>query len=53
MQPNEQDYNRISLELNHEIRYWTQKLQCNKEELLRAVRKVGACVKAVRQELRR
>lgn len=43
--------NRISLEQNYEIRYWTQKLSCTREELRRAVQKVGACVTRVQQEL--
>ena len=45
--------NRISLEQNYEIRYWTKKLKCTKEELCRAVRKVGACVANVKKELTR
>jgi hypothetical protein len=53
MQHLREENNRISLELNHEIRYWTQQLKCSKEELRRAVRKVGACVTAVRRELAR
>jgi hypothetical protein len=44
---------RVSVELNHEIRYWTQTLQCSKAELCRAVKKVGTCLKAVRKELMR
>jgi hypothetical protein len=44
---------RISLEQNYEIRYWTKKLKCTKEELYRAVRKVGACVSSVKKELLR
>ena len=44
---------RISLEQNYEIRYWTKKLKCTKEELCRAVRKVGACVANVKKELTR
>ena len=44
---------RISLEQNYEIRYWTKKLKCTREELCRAVRKVGACVTSVQKELMR
>lgn len=51
MQPYEN--NRISLEQNYEIRYWTKKLQCTKKELYRAVQKVGACVANVKSELMR
>lgn len=45
------DHTRISLEQNYEIRYWTQKLNCTKEELRRAVQKVGSCVTSVQREL--
>ena len=45
--------NRISLEQNYEIRYWTKKLHCTKDELCRAVRKVGACAANVKKELLR
>ena len=44
---------RISLEQNYEIRYWTKQFHCTKEELCRAVRKVGACAANVRKELLR
>jgi len=47
------DNTRISLEQNYEIRYWTKKLSCTKEELCRAVQKVGACVTNVKKELTR
>jgi hypothetical protein len=44
---------RISLEQNYEIRYWTSTFHCTKEELCKAVGKVGASVEAVRRELMR
>jgi hypothetical protein len=53
MQNLREENTRISLELNHEIRYWTQQLQCTKDELRRAVKKAGSCATAVRRELGR
>jgi hypothetical protein len=53
MQNHEPENNRISLEQDYEIRYWTKKLHCTKAELCRAVQKVGACVTNVRKELTR
>ncbi len=53
MQSQQSENTRISLEQNYEIRYWTEKLCCTKEELCRAVRKVGPCVANVKKALMR
>lgn len=42
---------RVSLELNSDIRYWTDKFNCTKAQLCKAVQKVGSCANAVRQEI--
>jgi hypothetical protein len=45
------DRSRISVHEDYEVRYWTEKLGVSKEELKRAVEKVGNSVEAVRREL--
>jgi hypothetical protein len=46
-----QDRSRISMSEEHEVRYWTQALGVSREELQRAVDKVGNSADAVRKEL--
>ena len=48
----EPDRSRISLAQDHEVRYWTQALDCTEEQLREAVVAVGASVEAVRERLR-
>ena len=46
-----QDRSKISLDQEHEIRYWTQELGVSEAALTAAVSKVGNSVRAVRREL--
>jgi hypothetical protein len=46
-----QDHSKISLDQEHEIRYWTQELGVSEAALTAAVSKVGNSVRAVRREL--
>lgn len=46
-----QDRSRISLQEDHEVRYWTEALKISKVELERVVGKVGNSAEAVRNEL--
>lgn len=46
-----QDRSRISLTEPHEVRYWTETLGIDAEQLKRVVEKVGNSAAAVRQEL--
>lgn len=46
-----QDRSRISLTEPHEVRYWTETLGVDFDELKRVVEKVGNGAAAVRQEL--
>ena len=48
-----QDRSRISLQEEHEVRYWTEALGVSKEQLASAVAKVGTSADAVRRELGR
>ena len=48
-----QDRSRISLEQEHEVRYWTDKFGISKPQLEEAVKAVGPSAKAVEDELRR
>jgi Protein of unknown function (DUF3606) len=43
----------ISMNEEHEVRYWTETLGCTKDELAAAVAKVGNSADAVRRELSR
>ena len=43
-----QDRDRINLEEDYEIRYWTEALGCTEEQLRQAVRDVGASARNVR-----
>jgi hypothetical protein len=46
-----QDHSKISIDQEHEIRYWTQELGVSEAALTAAVAKVGNSVAAVRREL--
>ena len=46
-----QDHSRISLAEAHEVRYWTEALGVDFDELKRVVDKVGNSADAVRREL--
>jgi len=46
-----QDRSRISMGEEHEVAYWTKALGVSREELQRAVDKVGNSTTAVRKEL--
>src|SRR4029077_20855118 len=52
MKRGSQDRSRISMEQEHEIRYWTQELGVSEAVLTAAVAKVGNSAEAVRRELR-
>jgi Protein of unknown function (DUF3606) len=43
----------ISMKQEHEVRYWTERLGCSKDELAAAIEKVGNSADAVRGELSR
>jgi hypothetical protein len=45
------DRSKINMNQNHEVRYWTRHLNVSKEELQRAVDKVGNSAAAIRKEL--
>ncbi len=45
------DRGHIAMEQSHEVQYWTKHLGVTKEELRRAIDKVGNSVAAVRKEL--
>lgn len=47
----QQDRSRIAMQEPHEVRHWTEALGVTKEELQKAVDKVGNSAAAVRQEL--
>jgi hypothetical protein len=47
----EPDRSKISLDQEHEIRFWTQELGVSEAALTAAVAKVGNSVKAVRRAL--
>ena len=47
-----QDRSRINMTEDYEVRYWSDKFGVSKEELQRAVERVGSSAKAVEQELR-
>lgn len=46
-----QDRSRISMSEEHEVKYWTEALGVSREQLQRAVDKVGNSTAAVRKEL--
>ena len=47
-----QDRSRINMSEAYEVHYWTEKFGVSKEELQRAVERVGSSAKAVEQELK-
>jgi hypothetical protein len=47
------DRSKISMEQEHEVRYWTRELGVSEAVLTAAVAKVGNSVDAVRRELHR
>jgi hypothetical protein len=47
-----QDRSRINMNEAYEVRYWSEKFGVSKEELQRAVERVGSSAKAVEQELK-
>lgn len=46
-----QDRSKIAMHEEHEVRYWTKHLNVTKEQLQKAVDKVGNSAAAVRKEL--
>jgi len=48
-----QDRNRINMNEDYEVRYWSQKFGVTKEELKAAVRRAGNSAAAVEQELKK
>jgi hypothetical protein len=46
------DRNKISLDQEHEVSYWTKELGVSKEELAEAVKNVGNNAERVREHLR-
>jgi hypothetical protein len=46
-----QDRSRINMSEDYEVRHWTKALGVSKEELARAIAKVGDTAAAVRKEL--
>ena len=47
----QQDRSKINMHEEHEVKYWTKQLGVSKEELQRAVDKVGNGAAAVRKQL--
>jgi len=47
----EPDRSRINLDDDYEVRYWTKELGVTKEELARAVAKVGSSASRVREAI--
>jgi Protein of unknown function (DUF3606) len=45
------DRSKINMSQAHEVRYWTKHLKISKEELRKAIDKVGNSAAAVRKEL--
>jgi hypothetical protein len=52
-QTGRQDDQRINLDQDHEVNYWSKELGVSREELRRAVEQAGPIVKNVRQHLNR
>jgi hypothetical protein len=48
-----QDAERVNVNEDYDVRYWSEKFGCTKERLLAAVKKVGVSAKAVEAELNR
>jgi hypothetical protein len=51
-QRGEHDRSRISLQQEHEVRYWTEALGVTKEELEEAVRAVGPSADELRERVK-
>jgi hypothetical protein len=49
--PEQPDRSKINLDHPHEVKYWTRALKVSKEDLLRAIDKVGNSAATVRKEL--
>ena len=47
-----QDRDFVSMEQDHEVRYWTERLGVSREELERAVAAVGNSVSAIERRLK-
>lgn len=52
-QTGRQDDQRINLDQDHEVSYWSKELGVSREELRRAVEQAGPMVENVRQHLNR
>jgi hypothetical protein len=52
-QTGRQDDQRINVEQDHELSYWSKELGVSREQLRSAVQKAGSLVKDVRQHLNR
>jgi hypothetical protein len=52
-QTGRQDDQRINVEQDHELSYWSKELGVSREELRSAVQQAGSLVKNVRQHLNR
>lgn len=48
-----QDRSRINVHEEHEVRYWTEALGVNREQLEQAVSAVGVSANAVREHLKK
>lgn len=48
-----QDDQRINIDQDHELSYWSKELGVSREELRRAVEQAGPMVRSVRQHLNR
>ncbi|HEX5447475.1 MAG TPA: DUF3606 domain-containing protein [Pirellulales bacterium] len=46
-----QDAQRINLDEDYEVRYWTEELHCSREQLKQTVTKVGVMADDVRRAL--
>ena len=49
---NAPDNQRINLNQEHEVRYWTQKFKVSREDLRKAIDAVGPAASAVEHQLR-
>ena len=47
----QQDRSKINMHEEHEVKYWTKQLHVSKDELQKAVDKVGNSAAAVRKQL--
>ena len=52
LEPGPQDYDRINVNVESEVEYWTKELGVSRERLARAVEEVGEKVVDVRRRLR-